>query len=96
MLRKNGVDIWLILFYDGDYGFFLYHDTEFVPVKKGIAKADREVVEHIVGSNPMKVPSIAYRSRQEGWEIIDEFIKTGDRLNKFNWVRLSDIEFERE
>src|SRR5688572_18425479 len=57
VIQKNSEDLWLIFFYDEPYGFFLYYNVEFVPLKKGTALKDSLVVEHIVGSNPMRIPS---------------------------------------
>jgi hypothetical protein len=93
---NNGIDLWLIFFYDEPYGFFLYYDVQFVPIQKGIPLKDDIVVEHLVGGEPMRIPSICYRNREEAWEIVLDFINEQKMNQKFNWVRLDDIEYDRE
>jgi hypothetical protein len=95
-IENNGKDLWLLFFYDEPYGFFLYYDIEFVPVRKGILLKDDVVIEHIVGCEPMCIPSICYRTREEAWEIVLDFINEQKMTEKYNWVRLSEIEYDRE
>jgi hypothetical protein len=84
----------LIFFYDEPYGFFLYYDVQFVPIQKGIPLKDDIVVEHLVGGEPMRVPSICYRTREEAWEIVLDFINEQKMNEKYNWVPLADIEYD--
>jgi|GEM_PF-799835 len=86
----------ILFFYDEPYVFFLYYDVQFVPIKKGIPLKDDMVVEHIVGCEPMRVPSICYRTREEAWEIIMNFINHQKMTEKYNWVPLGEIEYDDE
>jgi hypothetical protein len=87
-------DISLIFFYDDPYGFFLYYDVEFVPIKKNVTLKDEIVVEHFIGGEPMRIPSICYRTREEAWEIVLDFINEQKMNEKYNWVPLADIEYD--
>ena|SRR5687768_16704536 len=95
-LNTYSGDLSLIFFFDEPHGFFLYYDVEFVPVKKGVALKDSNVVEHIVGTEPMRVPSICYRTREEAWEILMDFVSYQKMSEKFIWVRLGEIDYQRE
>jgi hypothetical protein len=88
-------DVSLIFFYDEPYGFFLYYDVALVPVKFDVVLKDENVVEHFVGGEPMLVPSICYRTKEEAWEIIEHFIATEKMHDKYKWVMLSDIDYNR-
>jgi hypothetical protein len=95
-IKIDELDNPTIFFYDEPYGFFIYFGLGFVPVKKGILLKDDIVIEHLIGSQPMRVPGICYRTREEAWEIISDLINEHKMNEKFNWVRLDDIEYDWE
>jgi hypothetical protein len=95
-IRLYKGDVSLIYFYDEPYGFFLYYEVSLAPVPHDVDLKDDVVVEHIVGCEPMRIPSICYRSKEEAWEIIEHFIATEKTFEKFNWVMLGDIDYKRE
>lgn len=96
VIRKNNRELWFIFFYDEPYGFFIYYDTEFVSVQKGIPLKDDRYVEHVVGTEPMRVPTICYRTREEAWAILMDFINYQKMSDQYNWVRLGEIDYKRE
>lgn len=89
-------DVSLIFFYDEPYGFFMYYDVSLTAVEHGVSLKDDKVIEYFVGGEPMRIPSICYRNRQQAWEIIEHFIETEKPLEKFNWVMLSKIDYPFE
>jgi len=93
-IEENNTVLWLLFFYDEPYGFFLYYDVAYVPIRKGVPLKDDLVVEHIVGCEPMRVPSICYRTREEAWEIIMDFINHQKMTEKYNWVPLGEIDYD--
>ncbi len=95
-IRLYKGDVSLIFFYDELYGFFLYYDVSLAPVKHDITLKDETVVEHFVGGEPMHIPSICYRTKEEAWNIIEYFIQTEKPLEQFRWVLLSKIDYVYE
>jgi hypothetical protein len=93
-IRLYKGDVSLIFFYDEPYGFFIYYEVSLAPVQRGVELKDEVVVEHIMGCEPMRIPSICYRSKEEAWEIIEYFIATEKPHEKFNWVMLGDIDYK--
>lgn len=94
VVRENNRDLILVFFYDHPHGFFLYYDVKFVPLIKNTPLKDTVVIKHFIGSEPMLVPAICYRSREESWEIISEFIDNHTKCDKFKWVQLGDIDYD--
>ena len=83
---------WLILFYDEPYGFFVMrHPDYLVTINKNIKI---ETIEHMVGGEPMKVPTCSYVNRETAYRIIKEFIETKVAPSSIEWVELYDIDFE--
>jgi hypothetical protein len=74
----------------------VYYDVGLASVRPGTPLKDDNVVQHCVCGEPMRVPSICYRSPEETWEIINHFIQTQEPLNKFQWVTLGNIDYPYE
>ncbi|MFS8300867.1 hypothetical protein [Bacillus altitudinis] len=90
----EGGDEWLIFFYDEPYGFFIMrHPDYLVPLNKGV---EIETIEHLVGGEPMKVPSCSYVSREEAYRIVQHFLSTKTMPDFVEWVDLYDIDFEHD
>lgn len=53
-----------------------------------------EVDEHLLGGEPMKMPTCAYLDREIAYRIIKEFITTKSIPKFIEWVNLYDIDFE--
>ncbi|AYB34709.1 hypothetical protein [Chryseolinea soli] len=90
--KKDKRELWLIFFFDEPYGFFIYYDIEFVPLHKGTPLKDDRYVEHVVGTEAMRIPTICYRTREEAWAIVMDFINDQRMSDSFNWVRLGEID----
>ncbi len=89
----EGEDERLILFYDEPYGFFIMrHPDYLVPLKD----VEIETIEHLVGGEPMKVPSCSYINREEAYRIVKHFLTTKTVPDFIEWVDLYDIDFEYE
>ncbi len=87
-----GCDEWLIFFYNEPYGFFIMrHPDYLVPMNKNV---EIETVEHLVGGEPMKVPSCSYVDRDLAYRIINEFITTKSMPTFIEWVDLYEIDFD--
>ncbi|MEC1242024.1 hypothetical protein P9B40_22025, partial [Bacillus paralicheniformis] len=54
-----------------------------------------ETVEHLVGGEPMKVPSCSYVDRDLAYRIINEFITTKSMPTFIEWVDLYEIDFDQ-
>ncbi|WGU99173.1 hypothetical protein QJS56_11360 [Bacillus altitudinis] len=90
----EGGDEWLIFFYDEPYGFFIMrHPDYLVPLKKDV---EIETIEHLVGGEPMEVPSCSYVSREEAYRIVLHFLSTKTMPDFVEWVDLYDIDFEHD
>ena len=88
----EGCNECLIFFYDEPYGFFIMsHPDYLVPLNKNI---EVNTIEHLVGGEPMKIPTCSYVSRNEAYKIIKQFILTKKIPGFINWVELYDIEFD--
>lgn len=88
----EGCDEWLIFFYDEPYGFFIMrHPDYLVPMNKNV---EIETVEHLVGGEPMKVPSCSYVDRGLAYRIINEFTTTKSMPIFIEWVDLYEIDFD--
>nr|MDH3164166.1 hypothetical protein [Bacillus licheniformis] len=88
----EGCDEWLIFFYDEPYGFFIMrHPDYLVPMNKNV---EIETVEHLVGGEPMKVPSCGYVDRGLAYRIINEFTTTKSMPIFIEWVDLYEIDFD--
>ncbi|MCY8093427.1 hypothetical protein [Bacillus haynesii] len=88
----EGCAEWLIFFYDEPYGFFIMrHPDYLVPMNKNV---EIETVEHLVGGEPMKVPSCSYVDRDSAYRIINEFITTKSMQTFMEWVDLYEIDFD--
>lgn len=88
----EGCEEWLIFFYDEPYGFFIIrHPDYLVPIDN-----NREIttIEHIVGGEPMSVPTCSYVSREIAYKIVDEFINTKKVPEFIEWIDLYDIDFD--
>ena len=91
-LEVEGCDEWLIFFYDEPYGFFIMrHQDYLVPMNKNV---EIETVEHLVGGEPMKVPSCSYVDRGLAYRIINEFTTTKSMPTFIEWVDLYEIDFD--
>ncbi|WP_144491102.1 hypothetical protein [Bacillus sp. WP8] len=90
----EGEDEWLIFFYDEPYGFFIMrHPDYLVPLNEDV---EIETIEHLVGGEPMKVPSCSYVSREEAYRIVQHFLSTKTMPDFVDWVDLYDIDFEHD
>lgn len=88
----EGCDEWLIFFYDEPYGFFIMRHPDYLVTINDNVKV--ETIEHLVGGEPMKVPTCSYVSRELAYRIIKEFIKNREVPDFVKWVDLYDIDFE--
>ena len=88
----EGCNECLIFFYDEPYGFFIMsHPDYLVPFNKNI---EVNTIEHLVGGEPMKIPTCSYVSRGEAYKIVKQFILEKKIPDFINWVELYDIEFD--
>lgn len=88
----EGNEEWLIFFYDEPYGFMLLrHPDYLVPVNRS---AKIETVQHVVGGEPMALPTCSYVNRETAYKIAKEYIETGKISEIVEWIDLYDIEFE--
>ena len=88
----EGCEEWLIFFYDEPYGFFIMrHPDYLVPIDN-----NREIttIEHIVGGEPMSIPTCSYVSRETAYKIVTEFINTKKVPEFIEWIDLYDIDFD--
>lgn len=82
----------IIFFYKEEYGFFIMlHPDYYVPYNINVPI---ETVNHRIGGELFQVPSCSFVSREEAYNIISNFIKNGDVLEKYNWVDMYEIPFE--
>ncbi|MDM5186390.1 Imm1 family immunity protein [Bacillus sp. DX4.1] len=90
--ETEGCEERLILFYDEPYGFFIMRHPEYiVTLNKNV---EVETVEHLVGGEPMKMPTCSYVDREMAYRIIEEFITVKSVPKCIEWVNLYDIDFE--
>lgn len=88
----EGCNEWLIFFYDEPYGFFIMrHPDYLVPIDKSIKI---NTIEHLVGGEPMKIPTCSYVNREIAYKIVEQFITTKKIPMFVKWTDLYDIEFD--
>ncbi len=93
-IEVDGNEERLIFFFDEPYGFFVMrHPDYLVPIDRNISI---KTVEHIVGGEPMKIPTCSYISREKMYKIIFEFINNNDIEQLVEWIDLYDIEFNHD
>lgn len=93
-IEIDGCEERLIFFYDDPYGFFIMrHPDYLVKVNKNIKKI--QAIEHLVGGEPMRVPTCSYLSRESAYHLVKNFIQKKE-FNEEEWKDLYDIEFEHE
>lgn len=51
-------------------------------------------IEHLVGGEPMAVPSCSYVSREMAYQIVHEFISSKEIPESVEWVDLYEIDFD--
>lgn len=91
-IEVNGIEERLIFFFDEPYGFFIMrHPDYIVPINREIPI---NTVEHMLGGEPMKIPTCSYVSREKAFEIINYFINDLNFEELVEWVDLYEIEFE--
>lgn len=82
----------LIFFYDEPHGFFIMrHPDYLVPIDR---KLPIKTVEHMVGGEPMRIPTCSYVSREKAFEIILNFIENSNIEEIVKWIDLYEIEFD--
>jgi hypothetical protein len=85
----------LIFFYDHPHGFYMGFspggDVEVVPYDGGPCD---EVVTHFVGGEPMRRPRACFISREQAWDIVQEFVCHHRRSPRFTWTSIGDLDFE--
>ncbi|URZ08854.1 hypothetical protein [Clostridium felsineum] len=82
----------LIFFYDEPYGFFVMrHPDYLVPIDRNISI---KTVEHMVGGEPMRIPTCSYISREKAFEIINNFMNNKSIEESVEWIDLYEIEFD--
>lgn len=90
----DGCEERLIFFYKEPYGFFIMqHPDYLVPIDRTM---EINTIEHMVGGEPMKVPTCSYVNRETAYEIIQQFIATKKVPDLVEWIDLYDIEFEHD
>ena len=93
-IEVDGCNEWLIFFYDRPYGFFIMRFPDYqVPIDK--SKPVKEVI-HIVGGEPMKVPTCSYLSREDAYRLINGFITNKEIPQSFEWTGLYEINFDNQ
>lgn len=91
-LEVEGLDERLIFFYDEPYGFFIMRHPDYLaPYDES---KELKVVEHLVGSEPMKVPSCCYVSRIDAYNILLQFVVEKEIPGDVRWVDIYDLEFD--
>ena len=84
----------LIFFYVHPHGFYMSflpdRDVEVVPYGGGSCE---EVVMQYVGGEPMRRPRACFISREQAWDVVQEFVCHGRRSPRFNWVSIGDLKF---
>lgn len=93
-IEVEGCNERLIFFYDAPYGFFIMRHPDYLVMYDESVVI--ETVEHLVGGEPMQVPSCSYVSRGKAFEVIMSFIKHKGIPEFVEWVDLYDIDFEYE
>ncbi|NBJ71244.1 MULTISPECIES: hypothetical protein [Clostridia] len=88
----DGCEERLIFFYDEPYRFFIMrHPDYLVPINKNV---EIKTVEHLVGGEPMRIPTCSYVDRETAYRIIKDFITFKSVPNFIEWVDLYDINFD--
>lgn len=82
----------LIFFYDEPYGVFIMRHPDYLAPYD--SSKEIEVVEHLVGGEPMKIPSCCYVPRVEAYKILLQFIEEKKIPDNINWVDIYDLEFD--
>ncbi|PTM57534.1 hypothetical protein [Desmospora activa] len=91
-LDIEGIDERLIFFYDEPYGFFIMRHPDYLaPYDEN---TDIEVVEHLLGGEPMRVPSCCYVSRNQAYKILSEFVENKRIATDINWKDIYEIDFD--
>ncbi|MNJ00869.1 hypothetical protein D3C73_1603160 [compost metagenome] len=67
------------------------HPDYLAPYKE---EADIKVVEHLVGGEPMRIPSCCYVSRDEAFSILRRFLDSKQIPEDVNWVDIYEIDFD--
>ncbi|MGG2014727.1 hypothetical protein [Bacillus sp. S10(2024)] len=67
------------------------HPDYLVTLNKNV---EIEIVEHLVGGEPMKIPTCSYVDRKMAYRIIKEFITTKSVPKFIEWIDLYDIDFD--
>lgn len=93
-IEVEGCDERLIFFYDEPYGFFIMRHPDYLVLCDDSIII--ETVEHLVGGEPMQVPSCSYVSRAKAFELIMSFVKEKKIPDFVEWVDLYDIDFQYE
>lgn len=90
-IEIDGIEERLIFFYDEPYGFLVMrHPDYLVPIDRSISI---KTVEHMVGGEPMRIPTCSYISREKAFEIINNFINNKNIEELVEWIDLYEIEF---
>lgn len=93
-IEAEGCDEWLIFFYDEPYGFFtMRHPDYLVPINRSI---EIKTIEHMVGGEPMKLPTCCYVERETAYRIAMEYISEKHFSDCVEWIDLYEIEFETD
>lgn len=51
-------------------------------------------VTHYVGGEPMRRPRACFVSREQAWDVVQEFVLHGRRSPRFKWVSVGDLDFD--
>ena len=92
-LEVAGSNDRMIFFVDEPYGVFVMMHPDYEVVAQASEKPI-ETVEHRVGGEPMKVPSIGYVSRERALLLMREFVKNAARPSSVKWIDMFEIEFD--
>lgn len=88
----EGCDEWFILFYVEPYGFFIMRHPDYLVTVNDNVKI--ETIEHLVGGEPMNVPTCSFVNRETAYKLIKEFIMQKEIPDFVKWVDLYDIDFD--
>ena len=95
-IEIQGKDDRMLFFNYRDIGFFIMLSPDYeVPISKS-NNDEIKTFSHRIGGNEFSFPSCCLFAKEDAWNIIEHFLKTGDKLSEFKWIDLYEIDFEYE
>ncbi|QMV15562.1 hypothetical protein [Vibrio spartinae] len=94
-IEIQGVNEQLIFFNYQDRGVFIMLSPDYeVPVVSSTNNKVQETLVHHIGGNEFRFPDCCLFPKADAWTIIQNFIVSGMKTEKFQWVELYDLDFE--